>query len=352
MTMAQDDPATPPTSEHVPRPGRERAGGAVSGAALSALILILGAPRSGTTWLAKIIDSHPDVLYRHEPDAVLPAPSPLTPDALPPLLARWAGEIGARTAAKRPYFRKSWQPGWARLLRTLVATAVGAARRSAPPLRAFAELRIPDLAAHAAPRVAIKSIAWAEGAAILPRTLPDSRTIFILRHPCGQVASVLRGNRASRFDLKTAGTDMPFDEARTIRFAAAHGTTDAAFQALPDAAKYAWAWRAFNEPSYAALAAQPNVHVVLYEALCTEPEALGRRILAFTGLDWTRETAEFLARSTTHAGGAGYYAIFRDAVAAAEAWRTTLPQADQEAVRSVASASPLARFWPDLVNAP
>ena len=32
-------------------------------------ILILGAPRSGTTWLAKIIDSHPDVLYRHEPDA-------------------------------------------------------------------------------------------------------------------------------------------------------------------------------------------------------------------------------------------------------------------------------------------
>src|ERR1700760_3806926 len=35
------------------------------------VILILGAPRSGTSWLAKIIDSHPDVLYRHEPDTVL-----------------------------------------------------------------------------------------------------------------------------------------------------------------------------------------------------------------------------------------------------------------------------------------
>ena len=49
-------------------------GPALVDGALSAPILILGAPRSGTTWLAKIIDSHPDVLYRHEPDAAIPGP--------------------------------------------------------------------------------------------------------------------------------------------------------------------------------------------------------------------------------------------------------------------------------------
>jgi len=33
------------------------------------IILLFGMPRSGTTWIGKIFDSHPDVLYRHEPDS-------------------------------------------------------------------------------------------------------------------------------------------------------------------------------------------------------------------------------------------------------------------------------------------
>jgi hypothetical protein len=323
----------------------------IGGPALSAPILVLGAPRSGTTWLAKIIDSHPDVLYRHEPDATVPGPSPLTPDALPALLGRWAADRSPHTVTKQPYFRKSWQPGWARGVRAVLAAGVSSAARMPAPFKALGRLRLPDLAARSPPRVAIKSVEWAEGAAVLAQTLPDSRTIFILRHPYGQVASVMHGNRQLRFDLKTEGTDMPFDEVRTIRFAASHGTAESDFQKLPDAAKYAWSWRALNEPAYAALAPQPNVHVVLYEALCAEPETMARRILQFAGLDWNRQTETFVARSTSHSGKAGYHAIFRNAVAAAEAWRTTMPAADQDAVRSVVLASPLARFWPDLMNA-
>lgn len=33
------------------------------------VILLCGIPRSGTTWIGKIFDSHPDTLYRHEPDS-------------------------------------------------------------------------------------------------------------------------------------------------------------------------------------------------------------------------------------------------------------------------------------------
>lgn len=322
----------------------------VSPTAIAAVILVVGAPRSGTTWLAKIIDSHPDVLYRHEPDETLPAPPSLTAETLPALLASWVADRGARTVTKRPFFPKSWQPDWARVLRTGLAAAVSAASRLPPPLRGLARVRVPDLMRQPAPRVAIKSVRWAEGAAVLAHVMPASRIIFILRHPCGQVASVMRGNRQKRFDLKTEGTDMPFDEATALPFAATHGIDNLTFQGLPDAAKYAWSWRAFNEPAYAALATQPNVHVVLYEALCARPEALARRILAFANLDWNPQTEDFVARSTAHRGSAGYYDIFRDAVAAAEAWRTSMQPADQQAVRSVVAASPLARFWPDLVG--
>jgi hypothetical protein len=324
---------------------------AIAGDAFASPILVLGAPRSGTTWLAKIVDSHPDVLYRHEPDAMFPAPSPLTPDALPALLRRWVADRSPHTVTKQPYFRKSWQPEWARGVRIVLAAAVSAAARMPAPFNTLGRLPLPDLAAHPAPRVAMKSVGWAEGAATLARTLPDSRTIFILRHPCGQVASVMRGNRQRRFDLKTGGTDMPFDEVRTLGFAASHGVSEPEFQRLPDAAKYAWSWRALNEPTYAALAAEPNVHVVFYEALCARPEALVRGILQFAGLDWNRQTEDFVVRSTSHRGKAGYHAIFRNAVASAEAWRRTLPPADQAAVRSVVAASPLARFWPDMMNA-
>jgi hypothetical protein len=332
---------------------RDRSAGsplAVEPDALLSVILVLGAPRSGTTWLAKIIDSHPDVLYRHEPDETLPGPASLTSATLPSLLANWVADRGARTVTKRPFFPKSWQPAWARRLRSLIAGAVSAASRLPEPLARLAQVRIPDLMWRPAPRVAIKSVRWTQGAAILARALPGSRTIFILRHPCGQVASVMRGDRQRRFDLKTQGTDMPFDEATALTFAAAHGVDDPAFQALPDAAKYAWSWRAFNEPAYSSLAAQPNVHVVLYEALCARPEALARRILGFAGLDWNPQTEHFVERSAMHQGKAGYYAIFRDAVAAAEAWLRTMSPADQQAVRSVVAASPLARFWPDLMS--
>ena len=316
--------------------------------ALASPILILGSQRSGTTWLAKIIDSHPDVLYRHEPDEALPAPPGLDAAGLPALLNRWIADRGSRTVSIKPFFPKSWQPAWARPVRVLFAVAIKAAGHLPAPAKALGDLSVPDIGARPAPRVAIKSIRWASDAAILARSLPASRTIFILRHPCGQVASVMRGHRQRRFDMKTEGTDMPFDEAASLPFAAAHGVDEPAFQALPDAAKYAWGWRAFNEPAYAALAPQPNVHVVLYEALCANPDALARRILTFASLDWTHQTEAFVSSSTVHEGKAGYYAVFRNAVAAAEAWRTTMSQADQQVVRSVVAASPLARFWPDL----
>jgi Sulfotransferase family len=319
---------------------------------LGAPILILGAPRSGTTWLAKIIDSHPDVLYRHEPDETLPSPDEVTTDTLPGLLRRWIADRSPRSVTKRPLFRKSWQTAPGHWMRALWVAAAGASSRLPWALSAPAGWRIPDFAVRPPPRVALKSVRWTQGAAVLASSVPSSRILFILRHPAGQVASVMRGNRQKRFDLRTEGTNMPFDEEQALIHAARHGVTEPAFQALPEAARYAWSWRAFNEPAYAALVANENVLVVVYEALCADPLGVGQQIMDFAGLGWTSQTEDFITRSTTHQGRSGYYAIFQNAVAAAERWRETMSAEDQASVRDVVLGSPLRRFWPDLAGMP
>ena len=304
----------------------------------STAILIVGAPRSGTTWLAKILDSHPDVLYRHEPDEVVQSGG-----SIRTRMIVWVRQRDPRTAGKRPFFPKSWQPAPARLLRTCLAYAAAMAGRIGLPA-----WPIPDLGSVNRARVVIKSVRLDTGVGEFARACPDGRALLILRHPCGQVASVMRGSGDGRFDLAEPGTDMPFDEATASAFAALHGMDASAFQRQRDAAKYAWSWRAFNETAHDAVIDLSNARIVIYEDLCANPADQARAILEFAGLSCHGQTETFLARSTLYKGKAGYYAVVRNSVAAADRWRTSMTREDQDAVISVVRDSPLARYWPDM----
>jgi Sulfotransferase family len=303
-------------------------------------VLIVGAPRSGTTWLAKIFDSHPDILYRHEPDEAVPAR-----DSIEASVTLWIRQHDSRTAGKRPFFAKSWQTPPERAMRTALAYAGAAANRIGLP-----DWPIPDLGDVDRARVVIKSVRLSAGIGAFARAYPGGRALLILRHPCGQVASVMRGTRDGRFDLAEAGTDMPFDEATVIAFAARHGMDEPAFQRQPDAAKYAWSWREFCETAFCSIAGLNNAHVVIYEDLCAHPVTQARAILSLAGLALHRQVETFLASSTRHDGRAGYYAVVRNSIAAAERWRTEMTPEDQDAVRAVVRDSPLRRYWPDLAD--
>jgi hypothetical protein len=310
-------------------------------------ILIVGAPRSGTSWLGKIFDSHPDVLYRFEPDWFDPDEVVADCGRVRANMARWIGNRDPRAAGKRPFFAKSWQTGPARWLRACVIYAETAASRAGLPV-----WPAPDLGSVTRARAVVKSIRLRDGLGAFAAACPKARALLIVRHPCGQVSSLIRGTRGGRFDLAEPGTDMPFDEARTLAFAARHEVDDATFQRLPDAAKYAWSWREFCETAFASIAGRSNARVVVYEDLCAHPMEEARAILEFSNLNWNPRTKTFLTRSTQHDGRAGYYAVVQNSVAAAQRWRSEMAPEDQEAVRSVVRDSPLARYWDDLGDRP
>jgi len=322
-----------------------------SAAPASNLIFILGAQRSGTTWLGKIFDSHPGILYRHEPDEVVAAPPDLTDRALPGVLNAWINHRGLRSAAKMPVFRKDWETGLSHRARLTIAYLITAAAHL-PALGSFAaRLPVPDFMCNGqkpGPRAAIKSIRWCDGVGRLARLYPDSRTLLIVRHPCGQVESVMRGASQGRFAAGGDEGGMPYHEEQAMACARRRGVTPSAFRALPDAAKYAWAWVAFNEIAFEALDGRPNARIVLYEDLCKQPDTLSRELFAFAGLPWCEQSSAFVTTSSHHEGEAAYYAVYRNAIAAAENWRKRMKPEDQAAVLAVAAQSPLARLWPDV----
>jgi hypothetical protein len=310
-------------------------------------ILVLGFPRSGTTWLAKIFDSHPDVLYRHEPDELSSTDPGLAPAAQ---IRAWLLQRGLRAAGKRPNFPKSWRPALLTAVRTGLAGALAAAQRLLPTARLAAQIGLPDLVLERRwqqVRAVIKLVAW--DGTVAARAMPETRCIFILRHPCGQIASVMAGLSARYFD-NAIGTAA--DLAAAAAHAGRRGIDRAAFEALPDAAKFAWSWLAFNEAAIESLGKLPNARVVLYEDLCRDPVVVSRDLFAFAGLDWHPQTEAFLGASTSHQPGSGYFDVFRASEDTAERWRQSMDPQDQESVRAVVCTSSLARCWPDLAPAP
>jgi Sulfotransferase family len=121
-------------------------------------ILILGSPRSGTSWLAKIFDSHPEVLYRHEPDEVASIPARAQPTSQLLMLLM---ERHVRAAAKRPWFRKTWRPYHREILRHALAAGISLAERV--QLGKIMGFRLPDMIALASwgrVRAAVKLVNW------------------------------------------------------------------------------------------------------------------------------------------------------------------------------------------------
>jgi hypothetical protein len=288
---------------------------------------LFGSGRSGTTWLGSIINSHPDVAYRFEPLHKLMGVPRI--DAARRLLksdelddARLAEVYAALIIAhplveKPPYFAKH------HLRVPLHNWASPLGRSSVLGTWLFERLYTPTRQ----PTLVFKQVTMEPVLeAMLTRT--NARAVYLVRHPCGVVASALAGQRSG---MMPVGRLTVLDSLLRKHDAALAARTPPV-DSLSDLQKNALLWRIEVEQGVRACEASPNGQLVIYEALCRDPIGISRQVFDHLGLSFPDATLKFVESSVAGAGGASrsepfirsYFSVFRDPQESMNKWKTQL----------------------------
>lgn len=302
---------------------------------------IMSAARSGSTWLGKVFDSHPDVLYLHEPDVVdrardqLPvwfegSPDAAQIDAAGGYVDRLLRARSPRATGTRPHFPKAYRDGVSDVCRRGVIYAAKALEQAG--LRRSAQfIHVPDLAKPGRPaRLVVKSVsALGRAEAIIKARADVIHPILLVRNPCAYVASQLRG-----MELGVMEPDAPPGPLLDTRAARRLGMRESTFAACNEVEKIAWGWLLENAEAFAAINALGGT-TVFYESLMQDPLGEVKRLFAAADLRWAAETEAFLTRSWKQEGG--YYSVFRDPAKAVNGWRDELDQDTIDRISAIAA---------------
>ncbi|MEE3330706.1 MAG: sulfotransferase [Myxococcota bacterium] len=319
-------------------------------------VVITGKGRSGTTWLAQILNSHPACCYKHEP----------FPERKRTPYADWAAEL--RADAKRttlrakfdeicrgchhsidlpPFPDKNFERGNPRILHGLhgLGSRVAALRwlyeaYGRPRLRDDTDILIKDVNFETA---------------LLPALCAtlEPRLLATIRNPFANVASHLTGVARGIFE-----SDRESDARRARAIIEAPGGEPyrgylSELSTMPAAMFEALRWRIHVEPMVEVAEGLPRGRTVVYEDLCEDPLSETEQIFDFIGWVLTPATRDFI-----HASIAGpravpnsrraYFSVFRDPRKSMNKWRDQLSPAEQSQIADVVRDSPLLDRWSDL----
>ncbi|MEX2615315.1 MAG: sulfotransferase [Alphaproteobacteria bacterium] len=311
------------------------------------MILIHGAPRSGTTWLAKIFDSHPDVLYRHEPDIELRNTDiPFLPredeieasaSAAREYVATMHRIRTLRTSGTLPVFPKAHNSRLSWLTRYFIVAALHALDQFPAKPRWVGKIDVPDLISRRnedSVVPVIKSVGSLARIRLYLHAVPESKVVFIIRHPCGYVSSVMRGRKTG-----SMGSNVAISGLAETGPGRRRGLTNEYLAKTVPVERLAWVWTLLNELALENSDNSERFKLVRYEDLCESPIKLSKELFAFCNLDWKNQSEKFLQRSTNGPRDARYFSVIRDPLDAAMRWQKEMTAGDIETVEKIAKNS-------------
>ncbi|MDH5545597.1 MAG: sulfotransferase [Gammaproteobacteria bacterium] len=309
------------------------------------VLLLFGMPRSGTTWVGKIIDSNPDTLYLHEPDSWNRL------DRIPLFVESMDVEYGdelkhfveslplmrkAQVTSKLPIFKKNYQSSLRHsaykgsLYATKLAGKIGF---TANPISRISRNKNQFY-------IAWKSIESLGRLSLFSQLIEGSQCLHIVRNPAGYISSVLSGESKNSFQSSTPSSDdfQIFEMLLNTACGKDIGIGLDELKMLDPVERLAIRWRLYNEIAFAGCKDLHNYHRLIYEDLCRNPLDIAKRVINELGLQWSTQTEAFVKLSTSQDKKA-YYSVYKNPLEAAYKWQTKLSATDIDKIKNILRGS-------------
>jgi hypothetical protein len=321
------------------------------------LFFVLGTGRSGTSWLASILNSHEEIVYSHEPLSRLRIPyvksyveriksgHRLSSEERERLLHEWCR--AHHDCRRPPYFPKKYlhAPVWMQHAGWIFTRMTGVGENL------FCSAFSPDPRASSL-KLLVKDIAWSKHLETIVYAL-QPKLVVIARHPCGVVSSLIKGQRLGL---------MPTHERATWlkdygEYCQAYGYSLRAVHAMEPWEFLALQWLVDNSIYQGITRVYPDSLMIIYEDLCREPIGISESIFGFLGMQMGSQTRDFIERSTKETsssfadilqGKNPYFGVVKDPYKASQSWRTKLTSQQIDQVMAIAGQLPqFDEYWPE-----
>jgi len=316
--------------------------------------------RSGTTWIGKVLDSSPEVVYLHEPDYVKRIPClPYTTEAQDYLgwesymrryLEGLRSTCSSRSILKRPLFSKNFPKSLAQkasyqaFLGKMQADQVLSKIGFAPMVSSW-----PSCVDQAQLTV-WKSVEQTGNIGCFLHAIPEQKIIHVVRHPCGFVDSVMRGQQKKLLHggVPTSQDLGIFDYVVRTSFAQRIGLRLRDWEKLSEVERLAYIWLVLNEQAILDGVGRSNYKLVYFEEFCLDPMQLTCELMEFAGLSFDHQTERFVCSSSNFSGrgiGAGksttedYYSVSRNSQEVPRSWEGRLSKDSIHKILQIARIS-------------
>lgn len=316
---------------------------------LDDIVFAFGSGRSGTTLLAKLIDSSGQILYRHEPDQVAPTeeiPFLPEPDAYGQYLEASRGYLGnlleqrvPTVSCTQPVFHKRFRSGLQNRLLEVLLPALGYLGKTGLRLPA------PDLTGSGSFRPLIKSVNSVVRVPMFAQAVPGMKFIHIVRHPGAVVASALRGielNKMSRNNFVESVSRLAIAQTYSL---SPGQLANATFEE-----QNTYVWMVQNDKTYQEMKDNPNYMLVFYEDLCVNMHQRVADICRFIGIDFESQMQAFIDSMSGVNRESGYFSVIKNPLSNIRKWEKQIDPPVIERILAVAGASGIGRLTIDSYN--